>query len=83
MHPKRGGRKDKRPERILQLGTLDGARALGLAHEVGSLTPGKRADFITIRSGASLRDPAAAVLSPRSNVVARPTARVASQRSRE
>ena len=50
------------PERILQLGTLDGAQALGLAAEVGSLTPGKRADFIVFEESSWEREPCAALL---------------------
>ena len=38
------------PRRILQLATLDGAKDLGIADKVGSLTPGKRADFILVRT---------------------------------
>lgn len=38
-----------RPERIVRLGTIDGARALGLDREVGSLAVGKRADFVALR----------------------------------
>jgi 5-methylthioadenosine/S-adenosylhomocysteine deaminase len=37
------------PRRIVQLATIDGARALALDHEVGSITPGKRADVILVR----------------------------------
>lgn len=50
------------PERILQLGTLDGARALGLADEAGSLVVGKPADFIAVAVGNIASNPAAAVL---------------------
>ncbi len=36
--------------RALQMGTIDGARALGIDAKVGSLTPGKRADLIMIQT---------------------------------
>ena len=36
--------------RALELATIGGARALGIADRVGSLTPGKRADIILIRT---------------------------------
>jgi cytosine/adenosine deaminase-related metal-dependent hydrolase len=36
--------------RILEMSTLEGARALGLADQIGSLTPGKRADIILVRT---------------------------------
>ena len=38
------------PRRILELATLDGAKDLGIADRVGSLTPGKRADLILVRT---------------------------------
>jgi 5-methylthioadenosine/S-adenosylhomocysteine deaminase len=37
------------PRRMLQMATLDGARDLGLADKIGSITPGKRADLIMVR----------------------------------
>jgi 5-methylthioadenosine/S-adenosylhomocysteine deaminase len=37
--------------RLVQLATLDGAVDLGIAGRTGSLTPGKRADLILVRTG--------------------------------
>ena len=34
---------------VVRLATLGGAEAMGLAHQTGSLTPGKRADLIAVR----------------------------------
>jgi 5-methylthioadenosine/S-adenosylhomocysteine deaminase len=38
--------------RVLELGTIDGARSMGIADQVGSLAPGKRADLIMIDTDA-------------------------------
>jgi cytosine/adenosine deaminase-related metal-dependent hydrolase len=38
--------------RVLEMGTMGGARALGLDAHIGSLTPGKRADLILVRTDA-------------------------------
>ena len=47
--------------RVLEIGTLAGARALGLGVEVGSLTPGKAADILLIRADDLNVGPLAAV----------------------
>ena len=36
------------PRRVLELATINGARAMGIGDRVGSLTPGKRADLILV-----------------------------------
>jgi cytosine/adenosine deaminase-related metal-dependent hydrolase len=63
--------RERRPDAItaaeaLELGTLGGARALGLETETGSLVPGKRADLAVVSLADSpyspVEDPAAAVV---------------------
>jgi cytosine/adenosine deaminase-related metal-dependent hydrolase len=44
-------------EEILKMGTLHGAEALGLANELGSLTPGKRAAFAVVRFSDAGNEP--------------------------
>jgi cytosine/adenosine deaminase-related metal-dependent hydrolase len=38
------------PRKVLEMATLNGARSLGIDDRVGSLTPGKRADLIMLRT---------------------------------
>ncbi len=46
-----------RAEGALRLATLGAAQALGLDHELGSLTPGKRADLTVVSAAGSPYDP--------------------------
>ncbi len=46
-----GARVPLTARRLVQLATLDGAVDLGIADRTGSLTPGKRADMILVRTG--------------------------------
>jgi len=54
--------RERRPDALgaaeaLRMATLDGASALGLAGEVGSLAPGKRADVTVLSLAGSPYDP--------------------------
>jgi cytosine/adenosine deaminase-related metal-dependent hydrolase len=42
----------------LQMATINGARALGILDQVGSLAPGKRADLILVRTASLNMNPA-------------------------
>jgi cytosine/adenosine deaminase-related metal-dependent hydrolase len=54
------------PRRVLEMTTIDGARALGLEDVIGSLTIGKRADLIMVRTDelnmAPVWDPVIAIV---------------------
>ena len=49
--------------RVLRMATIDGAKAMGLDSEIGSLEVGKRADIAMVRLGGLHATPAAEVIS--------------------
>ena len=61
-----GGRTPLTPADVLACATIEGAKANGLAAKVGSLTPGKQADVIMLRTDrlnvTPLNDPTTAVV---------------------
>ncbi|MGD2102157.1 MAG: amidohydrolase family protein [Acidimicrobiia bacterium] len=60
------GRDPVSTREVLHYATIDGAKANGLDHKVGSLTPGKKADLVLLRTDrinvTPLNDPATAVV---------------------
>ncbi len=57
-------------ETVLRLGTLGGARALGLDRELGTLTEGKLASLAVVGLGpGDARDPHELVFDPRARIV--------------
>jgi cytosine/adenosine deaminase-related metal-dependent hydrolase len=61
-----GGKEPITPREVLHYATIEGARANGLDARVGSLTPGKQADIVLLRTDrinvTPLNDPATAVV---------------------
>ena len=68
IHKPRCGPKAMPAEKVLEMATIGGARALGLEHEIGSLEAGKRAD-ITILSRNVLNAWPSLATDPASQVV--------------
>jgi 5-methylthioadenosine/S-adenosylhomocysteine deaminase len=44
--------------RVLEMATVEGARAVGMGREIGSLEPGKRADVVVVRLAGPFIEPA-------------------------
>ena len=58
------------PRRIIQMATVNGARALGLAGEVGEISPNSFADLIAIPFARKVSNSWAAIVQHRGNVAA-------------
>ncbi|GAA2360824.1 amidohydrolase family protein [Nonomuraea africana] len=54
---RQGYREPDLDRRLIEAATLGGARAMGLEHEIGSLTPGHRADFAVFDLDPSSENP--------------------------
>ena len=54
------------PETVLEMATRNGARAIGMADDLGSLEPGKKADFIVVNVDSPHMQP---IWSPAASVV--------------
>ncbi len=50
-------------ETVVRMATVEGARALGLGDEIGSLEPGKKADIVVVRADRVHQVPSASVYS--------------------
>ena len=54
---------------ILRMATLNGAKALGWDDKIGSLTPGKQADFVVVRIPPDVINPVEAILTRKSGII--------------
>jgi len=59
IHKPRAGARAMRAPEVVRLATLDGARALGLDHLIGSLEVDKRADVVVVDASAAHVEPTA------------------------
>jgi 5-methylthioadenosine/S-adenosylhomocysteine deaminase len=64
LHKPRYGAQAMPAERVLEMATMGGARALGLGDEIGSVEVGKRADLIVVRRDRAHSRPLAHTSAP-------------------